>query len=312
MGGPARVDTTRRSRCRVEAFNGVVMRMALLVLALGRASGSFGGGCGVGPPWPTGSAWMNTVQKWIRDQLVDHGRKLFDAPRERVRFTENDEADSLLNDLDQFPHAFVLACLMGRQMRREKACLIPYRFQQKLDGDFSIGRLAALSADDVRELMSKPEPLHRFLNVMSVVFHAAVCRIVDHYEGDASRIWKGRPSSAEVVHRFREFEGVGPKIASAAANCLARDLKVPFADYRSIDVSADVHVRRVFGRLGLTGPDPTVDRCITWAREHNPEFPGLLDFAPWDVGRKWCRPANAQCECCYMRNGCPAAKTGTE
>lgn len=254
---------------------------------------------------------MNMDQTWVRDQLVNHGKKLFDAPKEPVRFTKNDEADSLLNDLDRFPHAFVLACAMDRQVRAERAWLIPHRIRQKLNGDFSIAKLAGLSVDDVRELMSKPEPLHRFVDIMSLIFHAAVRRIVNDYEGDASRIWRGHPSSAEVVYRFLEFEGIGPKIANMAANGLAREHKVPFADYYSIDVSADIHVRRVFGRLGLTGPEPTVDQCIFRARALNPEFPGLMDLPAWEVGRNWCRPTNPQCRSCYMKDGCPTAKTGT-
>jgi endonuclease III len=75
-----------------------------------------------------------------------------------------------------------------------------------------------------------------------------------------------------------EFNGIGSKIASMAANALARDFKVPFRDYYSIDISADVHVRRVFGRLGLPSPDATVEQLIFRARALHPQFPGLLDF----------------------------------
>ena len=42
-----------------------------------------------------------------------------------------------------------------------------------------------------------------------------------------------------MVYRFLEFNGVGPKIASMAANILAREFKIPFADYFSIDISAE-------------------------------------------------------------------------
>ena len=50
--------------------------------------------------------------------------------------------------------------------------------------------------------------------------------------------------------RRLEFRGAGPKIATMAANLLARHLKVPFSDYYSIDISVDVQVRRVLSRLG--------------------------------------------------------------
>jgi endonuclease-3 len=80
----------------------------------------------------------------IRHQLVKRGRTLFDAPRERVQFTKIDEADRLLNDLDRYPHAFVIACVMDRQIRAERAWLIPHAVAERLGG-FSMNILAKLS-----------------------------------------------------------------------------------------------------------------------------------------------------------------------
>ena len=248
---------------------------------------------------------------WIRDRLVEHGKQLFEA-RRLVGFTrdeaaKNEAANALLNDLAGHPHAFVLACVMDRQVKAERAWLIPYRFQQKLGGDFSIQRLASLTLPDVKKLMSEPEPLHRFADKMGDFFHAALRRIVQLYDSDASRIWRDKPSSADVVYRFLEFDGVGPKIASMAANILARTFKVPFADRFSIDISADVHVRRVFERLGLTTADASVEQLIFRARGLCPEFPGLMDLPAWEIGRQWCRPPNPQCTACYLSSGCPTA-----
>jgi endonuclease III len=155
--------------------------------------------------------------------------------------------------------------------------------------------------------MSKPEPLHRFADTMSRLLHAAVQRISKEYAGDASRIWADRPSSAEVVYRFLEFDGVGPKIATMAANILARDFKVPFSDFCSIDISADVHVRRVFGRLGLCPPDASVEQLVFKARGLHPEFPGIMDLPSWEIGRLWCRPNAPLCSACYMQDLCPSA-----
>ena len=97
---------------------------------------------------------------------------------------------------------------------------------------------------------------------MSEYFHSAVRIIQVRYNGNASLIWEGRPSSAEVVYRFLQFPGVGPKIATMATNILARDFKIPLSDYYSIDVSADVHVRRVFHRLGFTPEKATTEEVI--------------------------------------------------
>jgi endonuclease III len=227
-------------------------------------------------------------EKAIRDRLVEHGRMLFRAPRQTIQFTKNQQADVLLNDLDNHPHAFVLACIMDRQIKAEKAWLIPYRILERLN-DFSMEALHRLSRADVNRLMTEPEPLHRFVDKMSGFFHSAIQRIAQEYASNASRMWTGKPSSAEVVYRFLEFDGVGPKIASMAANILAREFKVPLTDYFSIDISADVHVRRVFSRLGLCKPDASVEQIIYKSRALYPEFPGMMDFPCWEIGRNWCK-----------------------
>jgi endonuclease-3 len=238
--------------------------------------------------------------------LVEQGTRVFNGPAEFVVLTQLREADELLNDLTEYPHAYVLACVMDRQIKAEKAWLIPYRFAQKL-GDFSFQRLARLNLDEIRELMTKPEPLHRYTEEMSKNFHAAVELLGRKYSGNAARIWADNPSSADVVYRFLEFRGVGPKIATMAANILARHFKIPFSDYFSIDISVDVHIKRVFARLGLIDPDDSVEAVIYRARALHPKFPGLFDLPAWEIGRNWCRSQTPLCGDCYMREVCPSA-----
>lgn len=238
--------------------------------------------------------------------LIRKGKCLFDAPKQFVEFTKDKKADSLLNDLEKFPHAYVLACVMDRQIRAERAWVIPYRFSEKLGG-FQFSMLQALSLEQIRNLMAKPEPLHRFVDEMSLNFHEAINLITHKYEGNAANIWANTPTSAELVFRFLEFRGVGPKIGTMAANILARDFKVPLKDYYSIDISVDVQVRRVFERLGLIEPESSIERIVYRARALHPEFPGLLDFPAWEVGRNWCRPSSPNCAECYMQPACPSA-----
>ncbi len=153
--------------------------------------------------------------------------------------------------------------------------------------------------------MSRPESLHRFVEIMSRCLFMAIGRIQKQYQGDASNIWSGKPSSAELVYRFLEFEGVGPKIATMAANTLARHYKVPLSDYFSIDISVDVHIRRVFARLGICPEDASVEQVIYKARSLYPEFPGLMDLPCWEIGRNWCKPHKPGCGSCYMNDICP-------
>jgi endonuclease III len=197
---------------------------------------------------------------------------------------------------------------MDQRDKTEKAWRIPYRLKEKLGG-FSMQQLALLSKAEVKRHMTQPEPLHWYHEKMSGFLYSAVQRIENHYGGDAASIWAGKPPSAEVVYRFLEFDGVGPKIANMAANILAREFKVPLDDYFSIDISADVHVRRVFDRLGLckAGPPKEVERVIYKARALHPEYPGIMDLPCWEIGRKWCKAPGPECSACYMNDLCPKA-----
>src|ERR1700693_321473 len=243
---------------------------------------------------PTGWAMNETA---IRDRLVEKGRSLFEASKEKlIEFTGDPAADALLNNLGTHPHAFVLACLMDRQMRYKKAWLVPYKISQQLGG-FSIEALSQLSREDVRARMSG---LHRFVDKMSGVFYSALQRITNDYAGDAARIWADEPSSAEAVYRFLQFDGAGPKIATMAVNILAREFKIKFADFYSVDISADVHVCRVFARLGLSSSEPTPTQVVYKARSLHPKFPGVMDLPCWEIGKKWCHPRDPECGKCYM------------
>ena len=236
--------------------------------------------------------------------LVERGRTLLQAERVPTKFTRIPEADALLNDLVRYPHAFVLACVTDRQVRAEVAWRIPHELSQRLGG-FSFESLCIVSRNRLREVFSEPSPLHRFPDTMSENVYEAIQLIGSRYQGNAASIWQGTPPSAEVVLRFLAFRGIGPKIATMATNILARDFKVEFSDYYSVDVSVDVHLRRVFNRLGLIADGASAEEVIYRARALHPEFPGLMDLPAWEIGRKWCKPSNPKCSECYMEEVCP-------
>jgi len=54
--------------------------------------------------------------------LVTLARQLFmNTERETVHLVDKPEINTFLNDIEQYPHAYVLACLMDRQIKAEKA-----------------------------------------------------------------------------------------------------------------------------------------------------------------------------------------------
>jgi endonuclease III len=45
-------------------------------------------------------------------------------------------------------------------------------------------------------------------------------------------------------------------------------------------------------RMGFVPQVATNEMVIYKARELNPEFPGIIDFSSWKIGRNWCiRPS---------------------
>lgn len=235
--------------------------------------------------------------------LVKIGKERFADPvRQTVRFVDDKEQNDFLNDIEHVPHAYVLACVMDRQLKSERAWAIPYKIKEIL-GSFDFTALQAVSLDEYKKIFSD-NALHRYNEIMADVFYSAVQDIVEKYDGDASRIWSNRPSSAKVVYDFLQFKGVGPKIATMAANILARQFKIPFSDYYSIDISPDVHILRVLRRTGLVSPNAEIDSVIYKARELCPEFPGVIDFSCWEIGRAYCRPNNPNCRECIIKDEC--------
>jgi endonuclease III len=238
--------------------------------------------------------------------LVQIAKQRFNNPTSQmVHFVDNVEANAILNDLEKYPHAYVLACLMDRQIKAERAWVIPYEIFNEVSS-FEIEDLKCISLNEIKRIFNKKK-LHRFNDTMAEVFHLAVNDISIKYKGNAANIWSASPSSSAVVYKFLEFKGSGIKISTMAVNILARQFRVPFSDFYSIDISPDVHIIRVMKRMGFVPNGANNDMIIYKARELNPEFPGIIDFSCWEIGRTWCKPKNPKCYECIVKDACNKA-----
>ena len=235
--------------------------------------------------------------------IVKIAKKRFKNPKSQiVHFVDNDSANNILNDLKIYPHAYVLACLMDRQIKAERAWIIPHKIYKEVNS-FKFSDLEKIPLKDIKDIFNRKK-LHRFNDTMAEIFYYAIKDIRNKYKGDASNIWNKKPSSSSVVYRFLEFKGSGVKISTMAANILARQFRVPFSDYYSIDISPDVHILRVMKRMGFVPENANNDMVIYKARELNPEFPGIIDFSCWEIGRNWCKPRKPICGDCIVKDEC--------
>jgi endonuclease III len=222
-----------------------------------------------------------------------------------IVFVEDGKANTLLNDIIGNPHVFVLACLMNRQMKSERACMRPQRVFDAF-GTHKLSELADIKEKEYIKLFVQKK-LPRYPETMAKVFYQGIQEIKNKYQRNALNIWSNKPSSALAMYRFLGFYGCGIKIASMAVNILARQFKVPFADYSSIEVSPDILVTRVMKRLGLVSEDANYLQILYKARELNPEFPGVIDSSCWEIGRNFCHQKKPDCINCIVNKSCKTA-----
>ena len=258
--------------------------------------------------WKRGDQIVHLITKETLESL--RASKSFESLKKYL--PDSHDSIKVINDfispLGEYPHAYVLACIMDRQIKAERVWIIPYLIYKKLGDRFGINELYGMSKDDFDKIFQDISG-HRFKSSMAEYFMKAVKRLHDVYDGDASKIWNDNPSSATLVCRFLEFKGVGRKIATMAANILYRQFGIKLKDARCIDVSPDVHIQRVFNRLGLVGNDGgkvDIEQVIYAARDLNPKYPGVVDYTCWNIGRNFCdpRPEKAKCDKCHLRKEC--------
>ena len=230
------------------------------------------------------------------------------------RYDKAHEADGiavnpLINNIKQYPHLFVLACLMDKQIKADRAWKIPTDVcEHFFKGDYSMQALLKLTLVDLTIFFNN-QSLHRFNNTMAEVFYNAVQRIHNVYNDDASRIWAGKNTSALVIRRFLEFDGCGIKIASMATNLLHRKFGITYTDYSSLDVSPDVQVKRILYRIGLVDRLDDNNIVIYTARDIHPSYPGVIDKCCWNVGRDYCHPSKPKCSKCPLNKICYSNQT---
>lgn len=97
----------------------------------------------------------------VKSLLINKSKQLFKDKKSSVAFIKGDkQQNDFLNDLEKYPHAFVLACLMDRQINAERAWGIPYAIKEEV-GSFDINVLKEKRLEFYIKLF-KDKKLHRF------------------------------------------------------------------------------------------------------------------------------------------------------
>lgn len=197
---------------------------------------------------------------------------------------------------------FLLGSILDYRIRTETAWENARRLAEDILGDPD-DLWECIVSNSKSQWMSKwnEYSLHRFPKAHERVWRIGN-EIVARYDGDVRKIWIGQPP-AKVLERLNELS-VGEQIARMIIGALC--------DTRQIlgtgDVKADIHVRRVLGRV-LTGDLLSPDQAINITRQMIPENPWLLDKPLYLIGKRVCLATNPRCDNCYLRDECTFCNT---
>ena len=201
------------------------------------------------------------------------------------------------------PYAFAIATCLDRGIKADIIWTIPYDIKNDL-GHLDPREIYKMSLDDLAALFARLPRRPRYVNDAPRTVQELTRIVVEECDGDAFNLWRGK-SAATVKRTFMSIHGVGPGIASMGVLLIERAFGVRFADLDRphMDIKPDVHTVRVLYRLGVSDA-PTIDSALQTARRLSPEFPGAVDGALWELGRRFCFASNPNCAGCPIRLEC--------
>ncbi len=168
--------------------------------------------------------------------------------------TGNPDADRLLVD---DPLALLLGMLLDQQVPMEWAFTGPFTLRERL-GHLDATKIAAMEQDDFVAVCQDKPAIHRFPKSMGERTHAVCVHLVEHYDGQADKIWKGVRDAQTIHDRLRELPGYGEEKTKIFMAILAKrfgktptgweEVAAPFSDDvpRSVaDISSEEALHEV-------------------------------------------------------------------
>lgn len=231
----------------------------------------------------------------IKQALITYGKTL---PIENLFPTLVPEAAEFVMEN---PYAFCIAVCLDRGAKADVIWTIPY-YMYKALGHLEPNEIFAMSLDDLANLFARLPKRPRYVNDAPQTVRDLTRIVIEDCGGDASKIWASK-RARNVQSTFRSIHGVGPGIASMSVLLIEKAFRIRFDDPWSMDIKPDVHTKRVLYRLGVSVAETEV-AAIKATRSMNPEYPGILDGALWEIGRRWCNASTPNCPACPMQSLC--------
>lgn len=151
-------------------------------------------------------------------------------------------------------NAFVIGLISDQSVKAEVAWSLPYKLSERI-GNFDFNKiLSEYDESDIENFIKEKPALHRYPSRMANYIYSAMNDIVTKYDSNAENIWKNKTAS-EIVSSLEQFQGISHKKASLGTLILVRDMNADILNKENIDIAYDIHIRRLFLRLGLVDND---------------------------------------------------------
>jgi uncharacterized HhH-GPD family protein len=129
----------------------------------------------------------------------------------KVHLAQRPEADELLG---RSPLAALVGMLLDQQVPMEWAFSGPYTIARRLGtDDLDAHEIAACDPERFAALLSEKPAVHRYPGSMAKRIQQLCRHLVENYDGDAERLWKGVDSGRELFKRLNALPGFGKQKA---------------------------------------------------------------------------------------------------
>ncbi|GHG60156.1 HhH-GPD-type base excision DNA repair protein [Streptomyces griseocarneus] len=141
-----------------------------------------------------------------------------------LRLAQQPEADALLS---RSPLAALTGMLLDQQIPMEWAFTGPYTIAERLGGDdLDAHEIAAYDPEAFVELCARKPAVHRYPGSMAKRVQQLCQYLVEHYDGDASAVWRDAASGGELLGRLTALPGFGKQKAQIFLALLGKRLEV--------------------------------------------------------------------------------------
>ncbi|MFD8004903.1 HhH-GPD-type base excision DNA repair protein [Streptomyces mirabilis] len=141
-----------------------------------------------------------------------------------LHIAQDPEADALLS---RSPLAALTGMLLDQQVPMEWAFKGPRTIASRMGADeWDAHEIAAYDPEKFTALLTAKPAVHRYPGSMAKRIQQLCQYLVEHYDGDAAKVWEGVKSGEELLRRLKELPGFGAQKAQIFLALLGKQFGV--------------------------------------------------------------------------------------